>query len=178
MATTRVWDTFVRVFHWSLAASFAVAWISGDDWKSLHIWAGYAAAALIAMRLVWGLAGTHYARFSQFVRPPLVVASYLRDVATGREARYLGHNPAGGTMIVALLVTLVGLCLSGWLLTTDAFWGSEAMEDIHETLANLALILVGLHVAGVVLASIRHHENLIRAMITGRKRAPDSGDVA
>jgi cytochrome b len=70
MATTRVWDAFVRVFHWSLVASFAVAWLSGEDWKSLHIWAGYAAAALIALRLVWGLIGTHYARFSQVVRPP------------------------------------------------------------------------------------------------------------
>jgi cytochrome b len=99
-------------------------------------------------------------------------------VATGREARYLGHNPAGGAMIVALLATLVGLCLSGWLLTTDTFWGSEPMEDIHETLANLALILVGLHIAGVVVSSIQHNENLIRSMITGRKRAADSGDVA
>ena len=178
MATTRVWDVFVRVFHWSLVASFAVAWISGDDWKALHIWAGYSAAALIAMRLVWGVIGTHYARFSHFVRSPLVVAGYLKDVATGREARHLGHNPAGGAMIVALLATLIGLCVSGWLLTTDAFWGSEAMEGIHETLANFALILVGLHIAGVMWASLRHHENLVRAMFTGKKRAPASGDVA
>ena len=177
MATTRVWDAFVRIFHWSLAASFAVAWISGEDWKSLHVWAGYAAGALIAMRLLWGLMGTQYARFAQFVRPPLVVANYLRDVATGREARYLGHNPAGGAMIVALLATLAGLCISGWLLTTDAFWGSEAMEGVHEALANVALALVALHIAGVVLASIRHHENLVRSMITGRKRACGPADV-
>ena len=177
MATTRVWDAFVRIFHWSLAASFAVAWISGEDWKSLHIWAGYAAGALIAMRLLWGLMGTQYARFAQFVRPPLAVANYLRDLATGREARYLGHNPAGGAMIVALLATLAGLCISGWLLTTDAFWGSEAMEGVHEALANVALALVALHIAGVVLASIRHHENLVRSMITGRKRACGPADV-
>jgi cytochrome b len=178
MATTRVWDPFVRVFHWSLVASFALAWISGDDWKSLHIWAGYATAALIAMRLVWGVVGTPYARFSQFVRSPLVVAGYLRDVATGREARHLGHNPVGGAMIVALLATLIGLCASGWLLTTDAFWGSALMEDIHETLANLALLLVGLHIAGVVFASLRHHENLVRSMFTGKKRVPEPGDFA
>jgi len=177
MATTRVWDLFVRIFHWSLAASFAVAWISGDDWKSLHIRSGYAAGALIAMRLLWGVMGTHYARFAQFVRPPLVVADYLRDVATGREARYLGHNPAGGAMIVALLVTLAGLCISGWLLTTDAFWGSEAMEGIHEMLAYLALVLVALHIVGVAFASVRHHENLVRAMITGRKRMSGPADV-
>jgi len=177
MATTRVWDTFVRVFHWGLVASFVVAWVTGDDWKALHLWAGYAAAALIAMRLIWGVIGTPNARFSRFVKSPLVVADYLKDIVTGREARHLGHNPAGSAMIVALLATLIGLCLSGWLLTTDTFWGSEMMEDIHETLANLALVLVGLHLAGVLWASVRHHENLVRAMLTGRKRAPEPGDV-
>jgi cytochrome b len=177
VATTRVWDIFVRVFHWGLAASFIVAWVTGDDWKALHLWAGYSAAALIAMRLIWGVIGTPHARFSQFVKSPLVVANYLKDIVTGREVRHLGHNPAGGAMIVALLATLIGLCISGWLMTTDAFWGSEMMEDIHETLANLALTLVGLHVAGVLWASFRHHENLIRAMVTGRKRVPESGDV-
>lgn len=178
MATTRVWDVFVRVFHWGLVTSFAIAWISGDDWKVLHLWAGYSAAALIAVRLVWGVIGTPHARFSRFVRSPLVVAGYLKDVVTGREARHLGHNPAGGAMIVALLATLVGLCVSGWLLTTDAFWGSEVMEGIHETLADLALVLVGLHIAGVVWASVRHRENLVRSMVTGTKRAPTSGDIA
>jgi cytochrome b len=177
MATTRVWDIFVRVFHWGLAASFVVAWATGDDGKALHLWAGYAAAALIAMRLVWGVIGTPHARFSDFVKSPLVVARYLKDVVTGREARYLGHNPAGGAMILALLATLIGVCVSGWLLTTDTFWGSEMMEDLHETLANLALVLVGLHIAGVVWASLRHHENLVRAMVTGQKRVPEPGDV-
>jgi cytochrome b len=177
MAMTRVWDIFVRVFHWGLAASFVVAWATGDDWKALHLWAGYAAAALIAMRLVWGVIGTPHARFNDFVKSPLVVARYLKDVVTGREARYLGHNPAGGAMILALLATLIGVCVSGWLLTTDTFWGSEMMEDLHETLANLALVLVGLHIAGVVWASLRHHENLVRAMVTGQKRAPEPGDV-
>jgi len=177
VATTRVWDIFVRVFHWGLAASFILAWVTGDDWKALHLWAGYSAAALIAMRLIWGVVGTPHARFSQFVKSPLVVANYLKDIVTGQEVRHLGHNPAGGAMIVALLATLIGLCISGWLMTTDAFWGSEMMEDIHETLANLALTLVGLHVAGVLWASFRHHENLIRAMVTGRKRVPEPGDV-
>ena len=178
MATTRVWDPFVRFFHWSLVLSFAVAWLSGDDWKTVHLWAGYSVAALIVLRLVWGVVGTTHARFSQFVRSPLVVAGYLKDVATGREARHLGHNPAGAAMIVALLATLIGLSLSGWLMTTDVFWGSELMEDIHETLSNLALLLVGLHLAGVLWASFRHHENLVRAMVTGMKRAAQLGDVA
>jgi cytochrome b len=178
MATTPVWDIFVRVFHWSLAVSFVIAWLSGDDWKTLHLWAGYAVAALIAMRLIWGVMGPPHARFSRFVRSPFVVAGYLRALAAGREVRHLGHNPAGGAMIVALLVTLVGLCLSGWLMTTDAFWGSELMEDIHESLANIALVLVGLHVAGVLWTSFRHKENLVRAMLTGRKRLAGPEDVA
>ncbi|ODR99293.1 cytochrome B [Methyloceanibacter methanicus] len=177
MATTRVWDVFVRVFHWSLAASFVVAWLSGDGWKSLHLWAGYAVAALIALRLVWGIVGPDHARFSRFVKSPLVVAGYLKDLVTGREVRHLGHNPAGGAMIIALLVTLLGLCLSGWLMTTDAYWGSELVEAIHETLANVALVLVGLHVAGVLWTSFRHRENLVRAMVTGRKRAAGPHDV-
>lgn len=177
-AGVRVWDLAVRLFHWSLVASFAVAWISGDDWRDLHLWAGYAAAALVAFRLAWGLAGTRYARFRQFVRPPRVVVAYLRDLLAGREARYLGHNPAGGAMIVALLAALAGLCLTGWLQTTDAYWGVEWVEETHELLANLLLVLVGLHVLGVLLASLRHRENLVRALLTGRKRPAVPGDVA
>lgn len=174
--TVRVWDPLVRLFHWSLVASFAVAWITGDDWKALHIWAGYAAAALIAFRLVWGLVGPRYARFTQFVRTPGSVAAYLKDLLAGREARYLGHNPAGGAMILALILSLSALCLTGWMYTTDAFWGEEWVEEAHEALANLLLVLVGLHLAGVALASLKHRENLVRAMVTGRKRAPARGD--
>ncbi len=175
---TRVWDLAVRLFHWSLVASFAVAWISAEEWQDLHLWAGYAAAALVAFRLVWGLAGTRYARFRQFVRRPRVVVAYLREFLSGREARYLGHNPAGGAMILALLLALAGLCLTGWLYTTDAYWGVEWVEETHELLANLLLALVGLHVLGVLLASLRHRENLVRAMVTGRKRPAGPDDLA
>lgn len=176
-ATVKVWDPFVRVFHWCLVASFAIAWLSSEDGRNLHQWAGYAAASLIALRLVWGIAGTRYARFRQFVRSPRSVAGYLLDILKGREARYLGHNPAGGLMIMALIAVMMALCLSGWLYTTDAFWGVEWVEETHEALANILLALVGLHVAGVVIASLRHRENLMRAMITGRKRGPGRGDV-
>ncbi|GAB4223683.1 MAG: cytochrome b/b6 domain-containing protein [Kiloniellaceae bacterium] len=177
-ASIRVWDPLVRIFHWSLVASFAVAWISADEWDDLHIWAGYAAAGLIAFRLVWGLVGPRYARFSQFLRAPGTVAAYLKDLAGGRERRYLGHNPAGAAMILALLVGLAALCLTGWMYTLDMFWGEEWVEEAHEALANLLLVLVALHLAGVVLASLKHHENLVRAMITGRKRAPAGDDAA
>lgn len=174
----KVWDPFVRLFHWGLAASFVIAWITADEWDSLHHWAGYAAASLIALRLVWGLIGTHYARFSQFIKGPSDTVHYLSDIAKGRESRYVGHNPAGAAMIVMLLLAMSGCAFTGWLYTTDAFWGSDWVEETHELLANGLLALVLLHVGGVLLASVRHHENLIRSMITGHKRRPYPNDIS
>ncbi|MEW9808250.1 cytochrome b/b6 domain-containing protein [Mesorhizobium marinum] len=176
--TITVWDPLVRIFHWSLVTSFAVAWLTGDEWMSVHEWAGYAAIALVAFRLLYGIAGPRYARFSQFVRGPGVISGYAADVVRNREPRYVGHNPLGGIMIVALLCAIVVTATSGWLMTTDAFWGVEWVEDLHKVCANGMLALVLLHVGGVVLSSLRHRENLVRSMITGRKPAPQPGDVA
>jgi cytochrome b len=176
--TSKVWDPLVRVFHWGVVASFVVAWLTADEWDSVHEAAGYVIAGLIAVRLLWGLAGPRYARFSQFVRSPTVCFEYLGQLIRGSEPRHLGHNPAGGLMIVGLLVALAGTTLTGWMYTLDAFWGAEWVEDAHESLANLVLIMVAIHVAGVLVASLRHKENLVRAMIVGRKRAPAGNDVA
>ncbi len=172
-ATVKIWDPLVRIFHWTLVLSFATAWLTGDNIESLHHWAGYAAAALIAFRVFWGLFGPRYARFTQFVRGPGTVLGYLKDMAGGREKRFLGHNPAGGAMVVALIITMAALALTGWMYTTDTFWSVDWVEESHELLANLMLGLVLLHVGGVIVASLRHRENLVRAMITGRKRAGD-----
>ena len=168
----RVWDRFVRLFHWSLVLSFVVAWLTRHGNENVHHLAGYAAALLVALRVVWGLVGTHYARFMQFTRSPRTVLGYLRDIVTGREARYLGHNPAGGAMVIALLAMLLILCITGIMMTTDAFWGVQWVDNLHSSASNIALILVALHVGGVVFASIEHGENLARAMITGFKRSP------
>lgn len=173
----RVWDRFVRLFHWALVLSVVTAWFSARPWEALHYWAGLAAAALVAARLLWGFAGSRYARFSQFVRPPSTVLAYLRAIVMGTEGRYIGHNPAGGAMVMALLVTLGGTATTGWLMTTDAFWGDPRMQQAHDLIAHLLLVLVGLHLAGVALASVRHHENLVRAMVTGRKRQPAADDI-
>jgi cytochrome b len=203
MAHVRVWDPLVRVLHWGLVAAFALAWITGDESQGLHNWAGYAAAALIAVRIVWGFIGTPYARFTQFVHGLGTVGAYLGDVLHRREARYIGHNPAGGLMILLILVTMSGTAFTGWLMVDPArqamlpefvaaayadedgdeagirSGGSgEAIEEAHEILANVMLLLVALHVAGVVLASVRHRENLARAMVAGDKRAPEPGDIA
>lgn len=174
----KVWDPFVRLFHWTLAAAIVIAWLSADEWDALHEWTGYLIAGLLAARLVWGLIGSRYARFSNFVRSPAAVGAYLRDMLKGRERRYLGHNPAGAAMILALIAVIAATAVTGWMGTLDRFWGLEWVEELHETLANLLLVLVPLHVVGVVLASRRHRENLVRAMIVGRKRAPSGTDVA
>ncbi len=173
-----VWDPFVRLFHWALALSFAVAWVSAEHAQGLHAAAGYVAGALVLARVAWGFAGPGYARFAQFVRPPEAVAAYLRAMAEGSEKRFVGHNPAGGAMIVVLLAAMTTTVATGWLLTTDAFWGSTAAERVHSVLAHGVLVLVLAHLVGVALASVRHRENLVRAMIFGVKRAPDPGDVA
>jgi cytochrome b len=174
----RVWDPFVRVFHWGLVTSFAVAWLVPGRSEDIHFWAGYAAAGLVTLRLAWGIAGSRYARFSQFVRRPAAVAAYLGAILRGTEPRHIGHNPAGGAMIIALLLGIAVTAVSGWLMTTDAYFGDDTIQMLHSYAAHGVLALVVLHVAGVALASIRHRENLVLAMISGRKRAPESEDVA
>ena len=158
-AMVKVWDPFIRVFHWSLATLFLVAYATGDQIENVHIAAGYAIGGLIALRVVWGFVGPHHARFRNFVRPPREAIPYLRDVVLLRAPRYLGHNPAGGAMVIALLLVLTGTCITGYMMTTDAFWGSQWVEDTHKYLANLTMGLVVVHVIGVLLASFEHREN-------------------
>lgn len=171
-ATVKVWDPFVRFFHWSLVTLFVIAYATGDEIEKVHIAAGYAIAGLLALRIVWGFIGPRHARFADFVKSPREALSYLRDTLLFRARRYIGHNPAGGLMVIALIVMLAATSLSGYLMTTNAYWGSKAMEEIHEALANATVALVALHVLGVLLASFTHRENLVKAMVTGRKRAP------
>ena len=175
---TRVWDPLVRIFHWSLVASFAVAWFTPRSAEDIHHWAGYAAGGLVLMRLIWGALGTPYARFSQFVRHPKNVVGYLRAILTGSEARYIGHNPAGGMMVLALMSLMAVTAFTGWMMTTDAYFGEDWVQNLHSLSAHGLLVLVFVHVGGVVLASVRHRENLVRAMITGRKREAGAEDIA
>ena len=178
----RVWDPLVRIAHWALAASVLAAWITADieleAARRAHEWLGYAALALVALRLVWGAIGPRYARFGQFVRSPARTFSYARAVIALTEPRYIGHNPLGGWMVVALLAMAAAAGLSGWLSVTDRFWGVEWVQELHEALADGLLALIGLHVAGVAFTSLRQRENLVRAMLTGRKPAPRPGDLA
>jgi cytochrome b len=170
--TVRVWDPFVRIFHWSLVGLFIVAFATGDQSERLHLAAGYAIAGLVLLRLVWGCVGSKHARFTDFVRRPGEVRTYMGLVMRFRAPRFLGHNPAGGVMVLALLAMLIGISATGFMMTTDPFWDAEWVEELHEVLVYASLGLIALHVAGVIVSSIEHGENLVRAMITGRKRAP------
>jgi len=169
-ATIRVWDPFVRVFHWSLVMLFVIAYATGDEIERVHIYAGYTIAVLIALRVLWGFIGSRHARFTDFVRSPREIIAYLRAVARWEAPHHLGHNPAGGLMILLLLGTLAVTCATGLAMTTDAFWGAKWVEEVHETCANLTVGLVLFHILGAVTTSLMYGENLVKAMVTGRKR--------
>lgn len=172
----RVWDLPTRVFHWTLAASFAGAWLSADSerWRDIHVALGYTLAGLIAFRLIWGLVGSRYARFGSFVFPPSRVVGYLKSLFSGSPEHHAGHNPAGALAIFGLLILGMTVAASGYATYQEI--GGEWLEDLHEGAANAMLALVFIHLAGVVVSSVLHRENLARAMVTGRKNGrPDEG---
>ncbi|MSQ60722.1 MAG: cytochrome B [Betaproteobacteria bacterium] len=167
--TILVWDLFVRIFHWSLALSVFTAFFFTEAGEKPHEIAGYLALGLVCARVIWGITGTRYTRFSQFVPGPKALLAYLAAMAKRRETRFIGHNPAGAIMVLALLAAVLAASISGWMLTTETYFGEAWVEVLHKTVSNALMSLVGLHVGGVLYTSWRHAENLVRAMITGRK---------
>lgn len=199
----RVWDPLVRLFHWSLVLAFTIAYLSGDEENSLHVYSGYAVLGLVSFRVLWGFIGTRYARFSQFVTSPGTVIQYLKDLLARKPKHYTGHNPAGGWMVLALLLTLFVVTVSGlkvyaieeglgplaaeapaFTLISPAYAdddehddgehekeeaAEEFWEEIHEASSNFMLLLIFLHVAGVIVSSRLHDENVVKAMFSGKK---------
>ena len=165
-----VWDLPTRLFHWLLAATFAGAWLTAESerWRDVHVVLGYTFAGLIAFRLLWGLIGSRYARFSSFVKGPSSVARYLRSLLSRSPEHHVGHNPAGGWAVLALLALGIAAALSGFLTYNDL--AGHFMEELHEAAASAMLALVLVHIAAVALSSLLHRENLVLAMITGLKR--------
>jgi cytochrome b len=180
-SSVKAWDPLIRVFHWSLVFFFLLAFITEDDWMDLHVQAGYAVSFLIGFRLVWGLIGTHNARFMSFVKSPSVVKSHLSKMLSLKPSHYLGHNPVAAVMVILLLLNVVLVSFTGIVTiategqgpladTFFATWRGEWMEEIHEFFANFTLLLVFTHVAGVVFSSFLERENLAKAMVTGKKK--------
>jgi len=168
-----------------LVVAFSVAYLTEDDLLTVHVWAGYVVGALVLARVVWGFVGSPHARFSDFMYRPATALRYLRDLLLFRGERHLGHSPSGAYMVILLLVFLAATVITGLavyggehqagplagLFTEDT---GEAVEEIHEVLANITLALVFVHIAAVILACSVFHENLIRAMVTGyKKQSPD-----
>ena len=172
ITSVKVWDWPVRVFHWTLAASVIGAYVTGEseDFERLHHTLGWVAAGLIAFRVVWGLVGTRYARFSEFIRGPAQVWAYIKSLRSGQPQHFVGHNPVGAVAVI-LLMGLTALSIyTGWLaLAEDA---AEWLEEAHEIAANTLITVVLVHVIGVLWSSRTHGENLFKAMLTGRKTAP------
>jgi cytochrome b len=174
-----VWDLPLRIFHWLLAAAFLLAWIlavtSDDESRAfaVHGLLGLFIAALVAFRLVWGVIGTRHARFDAFATRPAALFAYLKSVFVGPGREYVGHNPASSYVTWAMLILLVGLVWSGILLGR----GNESVEDLHEILAHSMLALVGIHLLGVILHTVRHRDPITLGMIDGRKRGPTSAAI-
>jgi cytochrome b len=171
----RVWDPFIRIFHWALAAAFLVAYLSHGGYLSVHRWAGYAIAVLVVLRVIWGFIGSTHARFADFVTGPRELSRYLGLLLRRREPRHLGHNPAGGAMIVLMLGLLAALCITGFVLDTPQFRDDRDFKQVHDLLTDATVVCIVLHLVGVVHASLRHRENLVGSMVTGHKRRESSG---
>lgn len=185
--TSRVWDPVVRVGHWTLVFTFVLAYVTEGE-APVHMWAGYLLAAVVLFRLLWGFIGTAHARFSDFLYSPARILVYLKSLLGGRPEHYRGHNPAGGVMILLLLLSLALTAGSGMalfavedhagplaVLLTASESAEDTWEELHELFVNLTLVLVIVHVLGAVVSSYLHRENLVKAMVTGRKAATQAG---
>ena len=166
----KVWDPFVRLFHWSLVTCVLLnQWVL-EAGETPHQWAGYIASALVAARILWGFVGSRHARFSDFFPTPTRLRGHLAALRAHRPLEQVGHNPLGALMMLALMALVLALGVTGWLQGTDAFWGEAWLQELHELLANGLLLLAGLHAGAAIVMGRMERVNLVHAMITGVKR--------
>lgn len=176
-AQVHVWDPVVRLFHWTVVAGVAVNLFVAEGSDAPHRYVGYLVAVAVAVRLAWGFIGGPYARFAGFLPTPRALGRYLQQLRARREPRYLGHNPAGAVMMAALVVLLGLCCLTGWMQSLDAFWGAPWLQTLHRVTAYAIEALAALHIGGALAESVRHNENLVWSMVTGRKRRATGTDI-
>jgi cytochrome b len=175
-AKTLVWDLPTRAFHWLLAIAFVGAFVTAESerLRDLHMLMGYSAAGLVAFRLLWGILGTRYARFTSLPLSPRAVVAYLKSLLTHSPRHYFGHNPAGSWAVIGMLVLITLTAATGWAQAVEV--GPRWVEDLHEGLANTTVAVIGVHIVAVLMSSVLHRENLVRAMLSGYK--PGSGTPA
>ena len=164
-----VWDRFVRFFHWALVASVLFNYFLQDDGKDVHQWVGYLAMSLVVARIFWGFFGSQHARFADFFPTPSRVTEHMRSLKSGIHGDHVGHNPLGALMMMALLVIVICIGVTGWMQTLDAYWGEEWLQDLHKVLANILIGMASLHVTAAVVMGRLERTRLIRAMVTGKK---------
>jgi len=169
-----VWDLPIRVIHWLLFICFTGAYLTAeeDGLRLLHVTLGYTLAALMAVRFVWGFVGTKHARFSSFIKGPEAAWLYLMSLFKSTPQHHTGHNPLGAIAILGLMLLSLGVSFTGWCALHEV--GGEWNEELHETIAEGMLFLVVIHVVSVLIASLLHRENLVRAMVNGTKSASPS----
>lgn len=164
-----VWDLPVRVFHWLLVLSFAGAWMTAESeaQQMIHYAFGYTACALVLCRILWGLIGTRYARFTQFIKGPSKTTHHIKSILNRQQDHQLGHNPAGALAMVLLMVLILVLGITGYWIVKDLL--SERVGEVHEIIASMAMAVVTVHIAAAILMSFLQNENLIKSMVTGKK---------
>ena len=164
-----VWDLPVRVFHWLLFVSFAGAWVTAESesQQMIHYAFGYSACGLVLFRIIWGLIGTRYARFAQFIKGPSKTTHHIKSLLSREQDHELGHNPAGAVAMVLLMVLILMLGLTGYWIVKDVL--SEQVGEAHEIIASMAMAVVTVHIAAAILMSFLQGENLIKSMVTGKK---------
>ncbi|SNT69878.1 cytochrome b/b6 domain-containing protein [Psychrobacter sp. LV10R520-6] len=170
----RVWDILVRITHWAVAAGIIANLLFTEDGSELHEYVGYTVVGLVVTRLLWGLVGTHYARFSDFFPTPMRIKRHLSDLSTRHvDKQHLGHNPLAAIMVLSLWAVIIGLGITGYLMESGLLGNKDLLEEAHELLANSLYLLVPLHIIAAIAMSYWQRQNLIKSMITGNKTVTD-----
>ena len=176
----KVWDILVRFTHWTVAAGIIANLFFTEDGSDLHVYVGYTVLGLVVVRLLWGLVGTRYARFTSFFPTPTRLKHHLSALSVRRvDEQHLGHNPLAAIMMLSLWAVIIGLGVTGYLMETDIFshiqllGNKDVLEEIHELLANSLYLLVPLHIVAAIAMSYWQRQNLIKSMITGKKTVTD-----
>ncbi len=164
-----VWDRFVRVFHWTLVSSVLLNYFVLEAGETAHEWTGYLAAAFVVARIVWGFIGSRHARFSDFFPTPARLSAHIRAMRSGQPEHHPGHNPLGALMMFLLMGLVLSLGVTGWMQGTDAYFGEEWLQELHELLAHALLLSAGLHAAAAIVVGRKERTRLVKAMITGVK---------